>query len=392
MERKIFFFGVALACIIAGIATMGCAKKSSAQNARNIGDTLVLNLYDTSQGVNWMDSITGNYADSIGGGYWNRTYDGTAITLHFEDFVLTHSSTGSGSGGTYGYWDGFTTGSNGDNGNYGFSDTTAHAGSVKWVDNQWGVMAGGGFDSLYNFPVKGAPYLLAYWGYYLESSGQHSLEVRLADSSLFAPQEIYICNHPWPYWGNIYGDGFARPLNQSGDRFDLWIHAVKSNQTEDSLRLNLARNLVPGQSPFERSDWQQVELSSLFSGYNDSIQYLYFTMYSTDQLVIGDINYGPNTAVYFNMDRLKVIKQGAAPAGAVAQKAPTTTVHKSIEVTDEFPVPSYTGGAVTVHDTQGKEILKTTVKAGEKVNLSNLPAGDYRLRHGHKHIPFKKVK
>jgi hypothetical protein len=209
------------------------------------------------------------------------------------------------------------------------------------------------------------------------------VEINLDDNSLFAPQEIYICNHPWPYWGNIYGDGFARPFHD-GDHFDLYIHGVKYDNQEDSIPVALAfydGTLV--QSP----DWTYVNLEGL----GDSIKSIYFTMYSTDRYVTDSVDYGPNTAVYFCMDKLKVIKQGAAPATTVAQKAPTTTAPKGIEVTDIFPVPSYTGGDVTVYDKHGrKAVLQTTVKAGEKINLSKLPKGEYRLRHGHKHIPITK--
>lgn len=392
MKTRIFIFAAIAYAVVSFAATVGCVNNSNASSVNAAGDTLVLCLCDTLHGVNWTDSITGtpnpDPSVNVGGGYWTRTYDGTATTLRFEDFVLTHSSTGSSSGGTMGYWDGFTTGSNGDITDYGSPDTTGHVGSVNWVNNQWGVMAGHGLDTC-DYATK-APYLIAYWGYYTEPA-THTLQINLADNSLFAPQEIYICNHPWPYYGNIHGDGFARPFHE-GDHFYLFIHAVKDDGRKDSVRVNLAVYNRAGliQSP----DWQQISLKDLFAGDNDSIKSLYFTMESTDELIIGDKNYGPNTAVYFNMDKLKVVKQGTAPASAttVSQKAPTITASsKGIEVTDIFPVPSYTGGDVIIYDKHGKNaVLQTTVKAGEKINLSKLPKGEYRLRHGHKHIPITK--
>jgi hypothetical protein len=116
-------------------------------------------------------------------------------------------------------------------------------------------------------------------------------------------------------------------------------------------------------------------------------------MESTDELIIGDINYGPNTAVYFNMDKLKVTKTGGVASNvssvALRNEKMTNTI-KAVEVTDYFPVKSHSGGIVTVYDTKGKEVLKTTVKAGEKINLSKLPAGEYRLQHGNKLIPISK--
>jgi hypothetical protein len=116
-------------------------------------------------------------------------------------------------------------------------------------------------------------------------------------------------------------------------------------------------------------------------------------MKSTDELVIGDTNYGPNTAVYFCLDKLKVAKTGGVAAvSAVAQKAKvkSTNVLKPVEITDYFPVKSYSGGNVTVYDAEGKEVLKTIIEAGKKINLSKLPAGEYRLQHGNKQIPINK--
>jgi hypothetical protein len=110
-------------------------------------------------------------------------------------------------------------------------------------------------------------------------------------------------------------------------------------------------------------------------------------MFSTDSLS----GYGPNTAVYFCLDKLRITKTGGvAPASASLRKAETITANKTVEVKDYFPISSYTGGSVSVYDPKGKEVLKTTVKAGEKINLSQLPKGEYRLKHGHRTIPVTK--
>lgn len=352
--------------------------------------------YKDSLGVayctSWTDSITGNPADSIAGGYWKGTF-WEADTLTFCDFRISH--TGSvyvGDSTITNYWHGFTTGANGDKTNYGYHDTAQHVGSVKWIDNQWGVMAGGGLSRccLYS-PTPGNPYFVAYWDFYTPDYtvdlDARTLKVELADGSLFKPEEVYICNHPWPYYGNLYGDGFAQPLINFGNgaHVDLIIHAVKADGvTKDSITWPLA--VVEDSVVYQDSTWQQVSLTPLFNNDNDSIRYLYFTMYSTDS----DPVWGPNTAVYFNMDRLKVTKQGAAKA-TVRKPAPAKVkIPKSVEVKDYFPLTSYTGGEVTVYDVKGKVALKTTVKPGEKVNLSKLPKGEYRLRHGHRHIPVTK--
>jgi hypothetical protein len=87
-----------------------------------------------------------------------------------------------------------------------------------------------------------------------------------------------------------------------------------------------------------------------------------------------------------------VVKQGATPSTAAVAAKVTSPNAKIVEVKDYFSKTSYTGGDVIVYDAKGKEALKTSVKAGEKINLSKLPVGEYRLKHGHKQIPFKKVK
>lgn len=385
MKQKIFIFGMALACLAGGVLT-GCTKKSNASNAHAVGDTLTLNLQDTGY-TNWTDTIASTGTAS--GGYWAYTYNEDSTRIRFGQFVLSREAGFSGS-----FWAGFTTGSNGDSARYSIPCPTPPCDStysLPWVTHQWGVMAGGAL----NYPVtanppavtKGLPYLVSYWNYYSdETLGKPSLRVTLADSALFAPQEIYICNHPWPYWGNIYGDGFARPLNQPGDYFNLVIHAWDSNGDEVGFPVieTLAEYDASAPNSVRQStNWQKVDLS----GWGGGVKMLTFTMETSDS---GE--YGPNTAVYFNMDRLKVLYgvTGAKKATTQKVKAKPVIKPKAIVVADYFPLKSYTGGVVTVYNGQGKTALKTTVKAGEKLNLSKLPAGKYRLLHGHILIPFTK--
>jgi hypothetical protein len=241
-------------------------------------------------------------------------------------------------------------------------------------------MAGHGLDSIYQ-ESQTAPYLVAYWDYYSDTQGQHSLEVTLADGSLFKPVEVYICNHPWPYWGNICGDGFASPLDSLGAYFSLKITGYDdegglTGSKEDTLAQGT------GTGVNQSINWHPVNISSFIS----YTKKLVFTMESTD----ADPVYGPNTAVYFCMDKLKVVKQQGS------SKAPSAKVTKAgkqaIEVTDHIALTSHKGGVVTVYDNKNKEVLRVTVKAGkDRIDLSKLPAGEYRVRHGHKSIPIKKV-
>lgn len=337
--------------------------------------------------LNWTDSITGNYtsnpATNIGGGYWNQTYFNTT-GFGIGSFKLSHNSGQSQDS----YWGGFTSGSNGDTRDYGKPDTTGHVGSVNWVPNQWGVMAGDGLTTPPTV-VKGAPYLIAYWDYFSDGidPNNRSLQIKLNGDSLFNLTEMYICNHPWPYYGNIHGDGFARPLDSIGDYFRLYIHGVPNAGSElvDSLTLEQYSTSAPNnvsQSP----NWQYWSFAR--KGWNN-LKSVYFTMKSTDNLVIDGVDYGPNTAVYFCLDKVKVTKTGRVSSSEPNQQI-IATANKSVQITDYFPVESYAGGEVIIF-TNGKEVFHTTVKAGEKINLSELPEGNYSLKHGNKVISITKV-
>jgi hypothetical protein len=89
---------------------------------------------------------------------------------------------------------------------------------------------------------------------------------------------------------------------------------------------------------------------------------------------------------------LKVTKTGGVSASAITTQKKALTTQKTIEVMDYFPITSYTGGVVIIYNSKGEEISQFIVNAREKINLSKLPAGEYRFRHGHKSIPFTKVK
>lgn len=371
-------------------------------------------------------NLQGCPIDTLPRGYWIETYNDSINTLTCGDFVFSHLPAGPGASfGGY-YWDGFTVGTNGDYLNYGTScpvqpcDST-HIGSANWVDHQWGVMAGGGIASYSGTTVtsvaKGLPYLIGYWGYHMEPeyyytmhfgdippAPMHCLTMHLADNSTFTPQGVFICNHPWPYWGNRFGDGFARPLNQVGDHFNLIIHGLNSDGDEIGLKRDtLAVYDASAQYGVRQpNNWHWVNLS----GIGEGIQTLYFTLETTD----ADPTYGPNTAVYFCMDKLTVEKDeesasSAKRAKGALQKSTALTIARqaTAQVTDEksliYPqtftksltVNSRVGGEVLIYNTQGKVVLKTTIKAGrDKIEVSTLPAGKYMLRHGQKNIYLEK--
>jgi hypothetical protein len=360
--------------------------------------TLTLNLQaDTFTYVSPCD-----YCE--GGKFWTETY-GNTTGFNSSGFHFSHNS----GFDIYSYWGGFTPAWGADTRSYTVnsynSDTVCYcqaadapcdltdlSGSNAWVHNQWGCMAGYGLDSVSIDSAyeksNCAPYLVAYWDYYSETKGEYSLEITLQNTRTpaFYPQEVFISNHPWPYHGNICGDGFAHPFNKQGDHFYLWIHGIAADGTgnEDSIKVKLA--VYDSTGLHQINKWQQVDLTSLSEGIGD-VQSLYFTMESTDNYP----PYGPNTAVYFCLDKLKVIVADSKKQPAV-KKNKTKFAKPAIEVNDYLPVTAHTGGNVIVYDSANKEVINTAVGAGEsKVDLSKLPAGKYRVRVGHKSIPVVKL-
>ena len=250
-------------------------------------------------------------------GHWTQTYSNNYPWIEFGLFKATHipgAAGGEDVGGGMSYWDGFTYCTSGDKTDYGQAGS-----SDAWVAQQWGNMAGGGIATDGNGNVviggngkavaqQGVPYLVAYWGYWMElfAGGDPCLQMKFTDGKMYEAVGIYINNHPWPFYGNIHGDGFARPFNQEGDYFKLFIHGMDEhgNATGGVVEHTLAeyKNGQLIQSP----DWEYVNLSTL-----GAVSGIYFTMETTD----ADPIYGPNTAVYFCMDKLQVraLQQSTAP-------------------------------------------------------------------------------
>ena len=242
-------------------------------------------------------------------GYWTETYNTAEEYRHidFGLFSFTHILNGFGGtdvGGGMSYWDGFTYCTSGDTNDYGEAGS-----SDGWVANQWGCMAGGGIKTDGNGSVmtdnngkvlveKGIPYLVAYWGYWLETinGGAPCLQINFTDNKQYQPVGIYICNHPWSYYGNIHGDGFASPFDE-GDYFKLYIHGM--NEAGEDIGVSVEYTLAEFKNGtlYQSPDWEWIDLSAL-----GTVSGIYFTMETSD----ADRIFGPNTAVYFCLDKLQV--------------------------------------------------------------------------------------
>ena len=246
-------------------------------------------------------------------GIWTQCYNDVDYTwLEFGDengeFMLSHLIDGEGaSWGGY-YWDGFCPAIGGDQTDYGQPGSSA-----SWTTNFGGCMAGGGCvinadGSVTADPTQ--PYLVAYyssWAY--EGPSNQVMFVDKNGNTTFEPVGVYICNHPWPYYGCEHGDGFGAPFAE-GDYFELIAHGVAADKTEKTVSINLVE-FTNGEL-HALNDWTFFDLSSL-----GEVESVYFTMNSTDA---GD--YGMNTAAYFCMDKFQV-KGEDTPTPTERTGAPT---------------------------------------------------------------------
>ena len=230
-------------------------------------------------------------------GIWTQCYNDADYTwLEFGDengeFMLSHLIDGPGaSWGGY-YWDGFTPAIGGDQTDYGQPGSSA-----SWTTYFGGCMAGGGCVINEDGSVTADPAQPYFVGYYsswaMEGPSNQVIFVDKDGSETFEPVGVYVCNHPWPYYGCEHGDGFGEPFAE-GDYFELIAVGVAPDRTEKRVSINLVE-FTDGQL-IALNDWTFFDLSEL-----GEVTSVYFELNSTDT---GD--YGMNTAAYFCMDKFQV--------------------------------------------------------------------------------------
>lgn len=255
--------------------------------------------------LNLSNSLLTDGITTTGGKYWAKTY--TPSTNVVSDiFTFSHSSMYD----QYSYWDGFIVSNVNDTTNYGTSSSSA-----GWVAHQWGCMPGSGVNTaLTTAPgapgTSGDPFIVAYWSSYQDpkdpagktfSESTYSNWIKIGNTGLYQIKGLKIANHPWPYHGNRYGDGFARKMNQPNDYFDLYIYGVKADNTitTSKITVSLAKNTT-GSNLVQSAQWITVNPAQLTT--LGSVKYLVFQMGSSDS----DPMWGMNTAAYFCLDKLSV--------------------------------------------------------------------------------------
>ena len=276
-------------------------------------------------------------------GVWTECYndvDYTYIEFGAEsgEFMLSHLIAGEGmSWGGY-YWDGFCPAIGGDQTDYGTSGS-----SDGWTVNYGGCMAGGGCVINADGTVTADPAQPYFVAYCADFWGFPTNEVMYIDEDAngeFEPVGVYVCNHPWPYYGCAHGDGFGAPFAE-GDYFELVAHGVAADGSETTVSMNLIE-FTDGEL-IAANDWTFFDLSSL-----GTVTKVYFTLNSTD---VGP--YGMNTAAYFCMDKFQV--KGDDPVGPVDPEEPTTV---GAPVFQGYTIDGVTGYGVQITPTtEGSQIM-----------------------------------
>lgn len=225
-----------------------------------------------------------------GGKIWSGTYKEDA-ELKSGIFKFKHTAWPE-----YLTWMGFTVSNSTDN-----SDQMNKEGG--WIDNQWGTLPQGGADGV------GTPFLVSYAEHKpSEKSLKYGEEVKIDrfssvvelvdEINTYKAKSVKLAISPWPYYGILKGDSFARAFKE-GDYFAIHIYGVDKNKqlTTEKPVTHYFVDYRNGIKPISLS-WNEVDLSSL-----GEVKYLLFFLETTD---VG--NWGANTALYFTMDKLKVEK------------------------------------------------------------------------------------
>ncbi|WP_166923141.1 DUF4465 domain-containing protein [Flavobacterium poyangense] len=274
--------------------TSSTAKKAVTDPA--IGTTTTLNL---------TSALLTNGTTTSGGKYWENTYVSNT-KLNVDIFTFAHTAVSSG----YNYWDGFIVSNVNNITNFGSG--AGSGGSNGWVANQWGTMAGSGSGTASTIAAgtpgtTGDPFILAYWSSYTDpknpagttfSEASFSNWIKIGNTATYQVKGLKINMHPWPYYGCLYGDGFARAF-VSGDHFELLIYGVNASGVISSPIVHSLANYTGG-SLVMPTGWINVNTTDLQSLGN--VKYLVFQMASTDS----HATYGMNTAAYFCLDKLSV--------------------------------------------------------------------------------------
>lgn len=279
-------------------------------------------------------------------GAWSETYNEEEMTLDSQIFTFVKGAISD-----YDTWWGFTASNSADNRRpedtikFQFSNM-AQGGIVLAEDGT--VMTDG-----HGAPVvdPSVPYMVAYYSQYM---APRPTDIVFNTGKCYEAVGVYINLNSYTYYCVEEGDGFARAFTE-GDRLTLTIHGVAEDESEKSVEVDLA-SYDNGSLTICRG-WKYVDLTPL-----GEVNELYFTMDSTDTGA-----WGPNTPLYFCLDKLTVreIETTGVDDAAVEAGIAYDAASKMLRADN--------GAFIMVTDAAG-----VTVMSGEgSLSTESLPAGVY---------------
>lgn len=296
-------------------------------------------------------------------GAWTGTFDDDAATIDSQVFSFVH-----GSMSDWQTWWGFTASNSADNSRR--DDTITY---------QYSNMAQGGIvlndDGTVALDDDGTPtvspdvpYLVAYYSSYMAA---RPVDMAFNDGREYEAVGVYVNLNSYPYYSIEQGDGYCRPFH-NGDSFSLTVHGVAADESERTVEVPLA-SFANGDITINRG-WKYVDLTSL-----GSVNELYFTMTTTD---VGD--WGPNTPLYFCLDKLMVKPVADAPAAIAAVGYDRDAAISYDRATATVSVQG--AGFAAIYDTAGRQVTATdAIDAAAKsaiLSIASLPAGVYIVKAG----------
>ena len=299
---------------------------------------------------------------------WTGVYENESFEA--DGFTFSHAA-------PYGpgYYEGFLPSRN--------TDTANHYDSPGWIANQWGCMAQGGVnleskDSSRADAIVGKPFIINYYSSYSSNGSEYGtgyITMKDTGGRTFSPEDVYVCNSPWGYYGCTEGDGFARPLTQEGDYYKVTFHGVNiKSGTTTSVDFYLAEYLhsdrnadgvINEQDNYVNDHWSRCDLSPL-----GDVDVIYITMDSSDK---GD--YGMNTSTIVCLDGLSATYDTSVESVSGDNSRVYATNGMICTQLDKAQT-------LSVYNTAGMLVATYQVGAGTRmVDASHLAHGIYMVRH-----------
>lgn len=266
---------------------------------------------------------------------------------------------------------------------YGFTASNSADNSIKddFITYQYSNMAKGGIvlnedgsvkTNKFGLPVTDAsvPYILGYYSFYDEANSEgHACDIIINDGKSYDAVGVYINLNSYAYYTFINGYSVARPFS-NGDKYYVTIHGVSPEGKEKTIDVDLC-TYTNGDLMINRG-WKYVDLTSL-----GTVNEIYFTVTTTD---LGD--WGPNTPLYFCLDKLMVKKNESSSAASLlagSNKISYDRANKIVTVGD--------AGFAAVYDVAGHIVMSSEAQS---FSIDNLSSGVYVVKSGNNSLKIVK--